>query len=59
MKENEAVQNLPKYAQALYSDSALYWSGENTIATSERKNIIMQDIQLLKDSIAVIEKALG
>ena len=48
MNENqnpiEIIQILPKYVQALYSDGALYFSGEATIATESRKATLLNDI---------------
>jgi hypothetical protein len=58
MNPNEIIQNLPKYIQALYSDGTLYWSGDQNIATNERKNIVISDIKLIKANIESLEKAL-
>jgi hypothetical protein len=58
MNPNEIIQNLPKYVQALYSDGTLYWSGDETIATNERKNLVLSDIKLIKANIEALEKAL-
>lgn len=63
MNENldpaKIIQVLPKYVQALYSDSALYFSGDETIATPERKAIVLNDISLIKEQIASLEKIIG
>ena len=63
MNENqnplEIIQILPKYVQALYSDAALYFSGEPTIATDSRKATVINDINLIKEQIAALEKILG
>lgn len=63
MNENhnpiEIIQLLPKLVQALYSDGALYFSGEATIATDARKVTLQNDINLIKEQIAVLEKILG
>lgn len=63
MNENqnpiEIIQLLPKYIQALYSDGALYFSGEQTIANDSRKAILLNDINLIKEQIANLEKILG
>jgi len=56
MNPTEIIQKLPKYVQALYSDGTLYWSGDETIATLERKNLIISDIKLIKANIAALEK---
>jgi hypothetical protein len=63
MNENldpvKIIQILPKYVQALYSDSTLYLSGEETIATPERKAILLNGIALIKEQIASLEKIIG
>lgn len=58
MNPIEVIQKLPRYMQALYSDGTLYWSGEKTIATLERKNLLISDIKLIKANIEALEKAL-
>jgi len=55
----EIIQLLPKLIQALYSDGALYFSGEATIATESRKTTLQNDINLIKEQIAALEKILG
>ena len=63
MNENqnptEIIQILPKYVQALYSDSILFFSGEPTIATPSRKATVLNDIAMIKDQIEALEKILG
>ena len=63
MNENhnpvEIIQLLPKLVQALYSDGVLYFSGEVTIATDARKATLQNDINLIKEQIAALEKILG
>lgn len=63
MNENhnsvEIIQLLPKLVQALYSDGVLYFSGEVTIATDARKATLQNDINLIKEQIANLEKILG
>lgn len=63
MNENqnpvEIIQLLPKYVQALYSDGVLYFSGEVTIATESRKATLLNDINLIKEQLANLEKILG
>ena len=63
MNENknpaDILQLLPKYVQALYSDGVLYFSGEATIATETRKITLQNDINLIKEQIANLEKILG
>jgi len=58
MNPNEIIQILPKYVQALYSDGTLYLSGDENIATKERKNLVISDIKLIKANIEALEKAL-
>ena len=55
----DIIQILPKYVQALYSDGVLYFSGEPTIATDARKATLINDINLIKEHIAALEKILG
>lgn len=55
----EIIQILPKYVQALYSDGVLYFSGEVTIATESRKATLLNDINLIKEQLANLEKILG
>lgn len=57
--QNTIIQLLPKYVQALYSDATLYWSGDKAIATGERKNLVLNDIKLIKENITALEKLLG
>ena len=63
MNENqnpvEIIQLLPKLIQALYSDGVLYFSGEATIATDSRRATLHNDINLIKEQIAALEKILG
>jgi hypothetical protein len=63
MNENqnpiEIIQLLPKLIQALYSDGVLYFSGEVSIATENRKNTLLNDINLVKEQISNLEKILG
>lgn len=55
----ELISTLPKYVQALYSDGTLYLSGNKDIATHERKNLLLNDIKLIKDNITALEKHLN
>ncbi len=63
MNENldpsEIIRLLPKCIQALHNDSILYFSGEPAIATEERKNTLLNDIKLIKEQIASLEKIIG
>jgi len=55
----ENIQLLPKYAQITLADAALYFSGEAAIATDERKNILLNDINLMKNLINSLEQSLS
>lgn len=55
----EIIQILPKYVQALYSDGVLYFSGEPTIATQNRKATVLNDIAMIKAQIEALEKIMG
>ena len=67
MSENEnenenpvrIVQILPKHTQALCNDVAFYFSGEVTLATGNRKIVILNDINLIKEQLANLEKIIG
>lgn len=58
MNPIEIIQTLPKHVQALYSDGVLYFSGEESIATTERKSLLINDIKLIKDHLENLEKFL-
>ena len=55
----EIIQILPKYVQALYSDGVLYFSGEPTIATQNRKASVLNDIAMIKEQIEALEKIMS
>ena len=59
MTPNELISSLPKYVQALYSDGVLYFSGDKAIATEGRKSLVLNDIKLIKENIAALEKHLN
>lgn len=59
MNPIEIIQILPKYAQALYSDSVLYFSGEETIASPERKALVISNIKLIQDKLTSLEMMLS
>jgi hypothetical protein len=56
MEIKDRMQNLIKYSQVLYSDGILYDSGQEEIATPERKSLILSDLKLIKEGVAYIEK---
>lgn len=53
------VTSIPKLAQALYSDSVLYFADGEHIAIEERKKLITTNIQLLRERFNVLERALS
>ena len=59
MNVAEIIQILPKYVQALYSDSILYFSDEETIATPERKSLVIRDIKLIQEKLSFLEQVLN
>ena len=59
MTPNELIATLPKYVQALYSDVTLYLSDNKNIATIERRNLLLHDIKLIRDTITALEKHLN
>ncbi len=59
MNTIDIVQSLPKHMQALYSDAVLFLSNESTIATPERKTLLLNNIQFIKAQIEALEKAIG
>jgi len=59
MNAVEIIQILPKYVQALYSDSTLYFCGEETIATPERKALVLNNIKLIQEKLNSLEKEIG
>lgn len=55
----QIIQILPKYVQALCSDSAFYFSGEPTIATEGRRASVLNGIAMIKEKIEALEKIMG
>jgi hypothetical protein len=53
------MQLLPKYMQALYNDSVLYFSDEETVATSERKAMLAKDIMMIEELLTFLKKNLA
>lgn len=65
MKEFNNIQDiakslklLPMHVQALQNDSLLYFSEEETIATSERQNMLLNDIRIIEDLLSVVRRSL-
>jgi hypothetical protein len=55
----ETLRLLPKYVHAICSDATLFFSDEPTIATQERKVILLHDISLIKEQLLILEKYLN
>lgn len=51
----QSINIIPKYAQALLNDALLYFSNEASLATEERRAILINDIKLLKEQIEYLE----
>lgn len=56
--KNEALENANKYMRALTSDCVLYFSSDRMLATSSRKEITKNSLQLVKHNLDIIEKLL-
>ena len=52
----QSINIIPKYAQALLNDALLYFSNESSLATEERRAILINDIKLLKEQIEYFNK---
>lgn len=59
MDKIQILQNLPKYVQALYSDGTLYFSEDKDIATTERKNLVLNDIKLIEENINTLKQLIS
>lgn len=59
MNPKEALKNLLTYSQVLFSDGELYWLGDNAISTSERKNVLIADLKLVKQQIEILDQLLA
>lgn len=49
------LQLLLQHSQALHNDGLLYLSGEETIATPERKAIFIRDIKMILELVNLLE----
>lgn len=56
---SEILQLLPQLAQSIYSDGAFHFSGNAIIATDARLQILKHNINLIKESIAKLEKLIN
>jgi hypothetical protein len=52
------LQLMPKYMQALHNDSVLYFSDEATIATPERKVMLIKNIKMIQEQLSFLENNL-
>ena len=59
MNSLEIVKTLPKHMQALYSDAILFFSEDPTIATPQRKALVLDDIQFIRSQLDALEKVIG
>lgn len=63
MNENQnsikIIQTLPKLVEAVYIDGLLYFSGEVLLATEGRRSTLLNDINLVKEQIANLERTLS
>lgn len=53
------LQLVTKYTNALYNDGSLYWSGDESLSTPERKALVVSDIKLISDNLAILSKELS
>lgn len=58
MTINEIIQSVLNAAQVVKTDATLFFCDDKTIATVERKNILISNIKLIKANIEALEKAL-
>jgi len=54
----KTLKLLPMHVQALHNDSVLYFSDEETIATSERQDMLVNDIRMIEDLLSVVKRNL-
>lgn len=54
----QILQLITKYSNALYNDGSMYWSGDPSLETPERKVLVKGDIQLIKDQLSILDDAL-
>lgn len=59
MNPLENIRMMITYAQTLQHDGIIYWSGEPTIATDERKSMVCHNINLIKKEINTLEQILS
>lgn len=58
MKPLEIIQFLPKYVQILHSDASFYYSNDPVVATPVRKNLLLSDIKMIRESLDNLQKIL-
>jgi len=59
MNNQEILQNITKYTQALCGDCMLCFSGDNLIATEDRKALARATLQLVENNLDTIKKQLA
>jgi hypothetical protein len=52
------IKLLPKYVQALQNDAMLFFADEPTLATPERKVMLVKNIKLMQAQLGVLENFL-
>jgi hypothetical protein len=55
---SKTLQLMPKYMQALLVDASLYFSDEVTIATPERKVMLIKNIKMIQEQLSFLENNL-
>lgn len=59
MNHIQILQLVTKYTNALYNDGSMYWSGDEALFTPERKAMVIDDIKLITDNLAILSKDLA
>ncbi len=59
MNHIQILQLITKYTNALYNDGSMYWSGDEALSTPERKAMVIADIKLITDNLAILSKDLA
>lgn len=55
----QILQSLSRYVQALYNDGSNFWADDESLATPERKALILSDIALIEAQLTAITNALN
>jgi hypothetical protein len=59
LKPLEVITLIPQYANAIYSEGILYFSGAKSISTEARKTMLLTEINLIKEQLANLEQMIG